>query len=82
MEIKVSNNGWVVIPAELRKKYNITPGTSVSIVDYGGVLTIIPIPENSISAAKGLLSIGEKRLTEGLKEEREHERNRKPNIDV
>ena len=27
MTLTISNKGWVVIPAELRKKYNLQPGT-------------------------------------------------------
>jgi len=38
MTLTISSKGWVVIPAELRKKYHLTPGTEVLIVDYGGVL--------------------------------------------
>ncbi|MBN2499850.1 MAG: AbrB/MazE/SpoVT family DNA-binding domain-containing protein, partial [Anaerolineales bacterium] len=40
--LTISSKGWVVIPAELRKKYQLTPGTKVIIVDYGGVLSIVP----------------------------------------
>ena len=35
MPVTVSEKGWVVIPAELRRKYNLQPGTEVSVVDYG-----------------------------------------------
>jgi len=38
MTLTISSKGWVVIPAELRKKYHLMPGTEVLIVDYGGVL--------------------------------------------
>src|SRR5213594_2004563 len=36
MSVTVSEKGWVVIPADLRKKYNLHPGAEVSVVDYGG----------------------------------------------
>jgi AbrB family looped-hinge helix DNA binding protein len=35
MSVTVSEKGWVVIPADLRKKYNLHPGAEVSVVDYG-----------------------------------------------
>ena len=38
MNLTISSKGWVVIPAELRRKYNLTPGAEVRVVDYGGVL--------------------------------------------
>jgi AbrB family looped-hinge helix DNA binding protein len=59
----------VVIPAELRKKYNLTPGTQVVIVDYGGVLSIIPAKKDPIKEGRGLLK-GLPSLTEDLLEER------------
>jgi AbrB family looped-hinge helix DNA binding protein len=44
MAVTVSEKGWVVIPAELRKKYNLHPGAEVAVVDYGGVLALVPQP--------------------------------------
>ena len=55
MALTISNKGWVVIPAELRKKYNLLPGTEVVIVDYGGVLAIIPALRNPVKQGRGLL---------------------------
>lgn len=73
MSLTVSNKGWVVIPAELRKKYNILPGTEVVIVDYGGVLSIIPALDNPIKQGRGLLK-GLPSLTRDLLKERAQER--------
>jgi AbrB family looped-hinge helix DNA binding protein len=42
MSITGSGKGWVVIPADLRKQYNLRPGTEVSVVDDGGVLALVP----------------------------------------
>ena len=53
--LTISNKGWVVIPAELRKKYHLTPGTEVVIVDYGGVLSIVPAYKDPIKRGRGLL---------------------------
>jgi AbrB family looped-hinge helix DNA binding protein len=72
---KVSSKGWVVIPAELRKKYNLTPGTEVRIVDYGGVLSIIPVSKDPIESGAGMLK-GEDSLTEAIIEEHRLERER------
>jgi AbrB family looped-hinge helix DNA binding protein len=69
----ISNKGWVVIPAELRKKYGLEPGTEVQIVDYGGVLAIVPAMQDPVRQAAGMLRHG-KKLTKLLLEEhsREH----------
>ena len=61
----VSQKGWVVIPAELRKKYGIKPGTRLQFVDYGGAIELLPIPDNPVEAAAGILK-GGKSLTEAL----------------
>jgi AbrB family looped-hinge helix DNA binding protein len=50
MVLTISNKGWVVIPAELRKKYNLHAGSKVVIVDYGGVLSIVPAVKDPIKA--------------------------------
>ena len=73
MSLIISNKGWVVIPAELRKKYNLLPGTTVVIVDYGGVLSIIPALKDPIKQGKGLLK-GLPSLTRDLLKERAKER--------
>jgi len=69
----ISTKGWVVIPAEYRRKYRIRPGSSVSVVDYGGGLSLIPLMADPIPAAQGLLK-GGKSLTAALLRERRRER--------
>jgi AbrB family looped-hinge helix DNA binding protein len=75
MSLTVSNKGWVVIPAELRKKYNLLPGTEVIIVDYGGVLSIVPALKNPVKQGRGLLK-GLPSLTKDLLQERAKEKTR------
>ena len=57
---------------ELRKKYNLEPGSEVYVVDYGGVLALVPAHENPIEVGAGLLK-GETSLTEALVEEHRKE---------
>jgi AbrB family looped-hinge helix DNA binding protein len=75
MAVTISNKGWVVIPAELRKKYNLLPGTEVVIVDYGGVLAIIPALKNPVKQGRGLLK-SLPSLTQDLLQERTRARSR------
>lgn len=69
----VSSKGWIVIPAQYRRKYSINPGDVLKIIDYGGVLSVVPASKNPVKAAFGLLS-GSVSLTELLLEERNKER--------
>jgi AbrB family looped-hinge helix DNA binding protein len=75
MILTISNKGWVVIPADLRKKYNLAPGTEVVIVDYGGVLAIVPAMKDPIKEGYGTLKEGPS-LTQALLKERAAERKR------
>lgn len=69
----ISSKGWVVIPADLRKKYGLKPGARVHLVDYGGVLAIIPALQKPIPQAAGMIKSG-KKLTDALLEEHRRER--------
>lgn len=71
----VSAKGWVVIPAELRHRYALTPGDRVVIVDYGGVIAIVRAMDDPIAESVGLLR-GDESLRSALRVDREQERSR------
>ena len=71
--LTVSSKGWVVIPAELRRKYELESGSRVMLVDYGGVLALVPALEDPIKEAHGLLA-GKPSLTQALRAERAKEK--------
>jgi len=73
--LTISQKGWVVIPAELRRKYQLTPGTKVQVVDYGGVLSIVRVSDDPIGTGAGMLK-GPDSLTEAVIEEHRQERER------
>jgi AbrB family looped-hinge helix DNA binding protein len=75
MALTISEKGWVVIPAELRKKYSLLPGSEVNLVDYGGVLAIIPAMKEPVEQAAGMLKGGAS-LTKVLLKEHQKERKR------
>ena len=75
MAVTVSQKGWVVIPAELRKKHNLHPGTEIQVVDYGGVLALVPKMRDPVSQAAGMLK-GKKSLRRALLAEHRAERRR------
>ncbi|MGH2458572.1 MAG: AbrB/MazE/SpoVT family DNA-binding domain-containing protein [Chloroflexota bacterium] len=73
----MSAKGWVVIPKVRREKYGLTPGRSVEVIDYGGVVSIIPIPADPIRTMAGMFAReGGGSWTEELLEERRRERER------
>ena len=51
----LSKKGWVVIPKELRKRYGLKKGDRVHIIDYGGVISIVPASEDPIKNSFGIL---------------------------
>jgi AbrB family looped-hinge helix DNA binding protein len=75
MTVVVSAKGWVVIPAELRRKHNLSPGTEVQVVDYGGVLALVPKLQDPVQQAAGMLR-GRKSLRRALLAEHRAEQRR------
>ena len=55
-EVTVSARGGIVIPVGLRKKYDLQPGLKVSVVDYGGILSIVPHRGDPVETTYGMLT--------------------------
>jgi AbrB family looped-hinge helix DNA binding protein len=70
--VRTLSKGQIVIPAEIRKRYHIEPGTEMQIMEYGGIIYLIPPVPDSIKAACGILplrpSLSEKLLKERRKD--------------
>jgi AbrB family looped-hinge helix DNA binding protein len=75
MNVKLSQKGWVVIPASLREKYGLKPGANLQVVDYGGVLAIVPGFKNAVKEGAGILKGGVS-LTGAIIDEHRQELNR------
>jgi AbrB family looped-hinge helix DNA binding protein len=73
MAVRVSSKGWIVIPADLRKKYGLAAGTEVEVVDYGGVLALVPRQARPVEEAAGMLK-ARRSLARELLAERRKER--------
>jgi AbrB family looped-hinge helix DNA binding protein len=68
----VTARGQVSIPAEIRRKFNIEPGSIVEWIVEGSVIKVILLPEDPIAAFRGR---GSRRYsTEKLIEDRRAER--------
>jgi len=73
---KATIKGQVVIPSELRKKYNIKKGSRVGIYEgEGNIIIIKPLPDDPIAASKGMLK-GKTSIIKALTRDREEEANR------
>ncbi|MCL6612574.1 MAG: AbrB/MazE/SpoVT family DNA-binding domain-containing protein [Peptococcaceae bacterium] len=71
---KVSSKGQIVIPAHLRAKYGIKANSVVKVTEMDGHIAVVPIPEDPIKAARGMLRGGRpaaRHMTEIRQEERE-----------
>jgi AbrB family looped-hinge helix DNA binding protein len=74
--VTVSQKGWVVIPAELREKYHWKTGDRVKVVDYGGVVSLVPVLRNPEDEGVGALKVRGRSLLKGLHRTRKEERRR------
>jgi AbrB family looped-hinge helix DNA binding protein len=73
---KTTAKGHVVVPAELRRKFNIKKGTKVSVSEgKGNVIIIRPIPDDPIEASRGMLK-GKSSLLKSLLKDRHEETRR------
>ncbi len=70
--IKALSKGQIVIPAEIRKRYGIKPGSELQIMEYGGIFYLIPPVEDPIKSACGILP-SKPSLSERLLKERKSE---------
>jgi AbrB family looped-hinge helix DNA binding protein len=71
---KITSNGRVTIPTDLRKKYCLTPGTRVNLIEEKEGIKIIPFTHETIRANVGFLGINGKSLLKALMEEKKRER--------
>jgi AbrB family looped-hinge helix DNA binding protein len=76
MQTAVTQRGQTVIPAAIRKRYNITAGDHLVWLDDGETIKVIPVPADPLRALRGA-GRGEKlveRLLITRREDRAHER--------
>jgi AbrB family looped-hinge helix DNA binding protein len=72
----VSQKGWIVIPAELREKYRWKTGDRVKVVDYGGLVSLVPVLRHPEDEGFGALKVPGRSLIRGLRRVRRDERQR------
>jgi len=73
--VTVSQKGWVVIPAEVRRRNGIKPGDRLNVVDYAGFISMRPVLKNPVEEGWGALKkAGRRSILTALKEARAEER--------
>jgi len=60
--VKTTVKGQIVIPSQLRKKYHISKGTRIEIMDRDGEIVIRPLMTNPVEEAKGIFKKGRSAL--------------------
>ena len=73
METRATIKGQIVIPAALRRKYNIQGGTRIQVFEEEGRIVLRPVTRETIHSARGLFkgSGALKILREGRESERD-----------
>jgi len=70
--IKVLSKGQIVIPAAIRKKLGINPGTKIQVFEYDNLIYLVPPAGDPLKAAMGCLparpSLSDELLTERQKD--------------
>ena len=64
--VKVTTNGEIEIPKDLRTKFGIREGVRVHFVEYGDILALVPLLEDPITALWGMLEEGPSLTTDLL----------------
>lgn len=70
----VTSRAQTAVPAGIRQRYNIQPGDTLTWIDDGETIKIIPLPQDTIKALRGCAK-GEA-LTERLLASRQEDRDR------
>ncbi|MFQ5434831.1 MAG: AbrB/MazE/SpoVT family DNA-binding domain-containing protein [Anaerolineae bacterium] len=53
MLTSITSRGQTVVPAQIRKRYDIQPGDQLAWLDDGKTITVLPVPADPIKALWG-----------------------------
>ena len=74
MRSTITSRGQTVIPAEVRRKFNLSPSDRLEWIMEGNALRVVPVKENAIHAFRGMGEAGSvERLLADRKKDRENE---------
>lgn len=75
MRTFATTKGQIVIPAKLRRKYNIKAGTKINVIDTGEAILLKPVTEEPLMRLQGRLK--GKGVLKSMLEERQKDAERK-----
>lgn len=72
----VTSKGQLVVPAHIRRRYGIKPGTRINFVEEGDRIIFQPVTKEYINSFCGIFKLkpGEKSMVQELIEERRAEK--------
>ncbi len=73
--VYVTSKGQLVVPARLRRKYGIKPGTKIRFIERGNEILFQPVTREYIRSVCGMLK-SETSVTQELLKERAQDRDR------
>lgn len=78
MKTTITKKGQIVIPVELRRKYDISAGTTIRVDDDDGKIILTPVTPDYIGELRGITkgSGALKIVEQERKKERKHEDDR------
>lgn len=74
MKTTLTKRGQIAVPAEIRKKYGLQPGSKLYWLNTGKEIKLVPVSADPIEAMHG--SASGKKLTEKLLKERRKDKER------
>jgi AbrB family looped-hinge helix DNA binding protein len=54
---KISSKGQIIIPSKIRARHCLKSGSMIEILDFGKEIVLVPMLENPMSGARGLLKL-------------------------
>lgn len=74
MRSTITNRGQTVIPAEIRRKFHLTPADRIEWIVEGNQIRVVPVRKNPIEAFRGQgIGGGVQRLLDERAKDREAE---------
>jgi AbrB family looped-hinge helix DNA binding protein len=71
--VKTSPKGQVVIPKNIRRKFNVVTGKLINVFEKDGQIVLEPLPDDPVEAACGMFKDGSS-LTKALLKSRKEAR--------
>lgn len=71
--VKTSPKGQVVIPKNIRRKFNVVTGKLINVFEKDGHIVLEPLPDDPVDAACGMFKDGPS-LTKALRKSRKGDR--------